>query len=83
MILVILTRNSKGDFMKKIICMMGLLALTSCSHMGCHKTGEQCNMHKKEQCSKCGSEKCEKCSKDHSQCPMDKAAAPAAEAPKK
>lgn len=66
-----------------MICMMGLLALTSCSHFGgCHKTGEQCDM-KKAACSKCGTEKCAKCEKDHSQCPMEKAAAPAAEAPKK
>lgn len=63
--------------MKKMICMVGLLALTSCSHFGgCHKTGHQCDM-KKAGCSKCGTEK------DNSQCPMEKAAAPAAEAPKK
>jgi hypothetical protein len=63
--------------MKKMICMMGLLALTSCSHMGgcCHKKAEQCDMHKKETCAKCGTEKCAKCEKDHAQCPMDKAAA--------
>ena len=73
--------------MKQMICMMGLLALTSCSHFGggcCQKSGgEQCEMHKKAACAKCGSEKCAKCDKDHSQCPMDKAAAPAADATKK
>jgi hypothetical protein len=69
--------------MKKIICMMGLLALTSCAHMGsCHKSAEQCDMHKKAQCAKCGSEKCAKCDKDHSQCPMDKTA-PATTTPEK
>lgn len=68
--------------MKKMICIMGLLALTSCGHWGssCHKTGEQCDMHKKEKCAKCGKENCSKCSKDHSQCPMDKMA-PAEAAP--
>jgi hypothetical protein len=53
--------------MKKLICMIGLVALTSCSHMGCcHKKCDQCDMHKKEQCAKG--------EKDHAQCPMEKAA---------
>ena len=69
--------------MKKIICLLGLLVLTSCAHNCCHKEG-QCDMHKKEKCAKCGSEKCSKCDKDHAQCPMEKAAdttAPAAATP--
>ena len=66
--------------MKKMICMMGLLALTSCSHWGCHKSAEQCAM-KKETCAKCGGETC-KC-KDPAQCPMNKEAAPAATTPVK
>jgi hypothetical protein len=49
----------------------------------CGKKAEQCDMHKKEKCAKCGSENCPKCEKDHSQCPMEKAAAPAATAPVK
>jgi len=70
--------------MKMMICMMGLLALTSCGHFGgCKNKSEQCAM-KKAACAKCGSENCTKCPKDPTQCPMEKAATPApAEAAKK
>ena len=72
--------------MKKMICMLGLVALTSCSHFGgscCAMKKEQCNMHQKEKCAKCGDETCAKCDKDHSQCPMDKAAPAPATTPVK
>lgn len=60
--------------MKKMICLLGLVALTSCSHFGCHGNKEQCDM-KKAACAKCGKEQC--AAKDPAQCPMAKEAAPA------
>lgn len=65
--------------MKKIICLVGLLALTtSCGHFGHCKQGEgkQCDMHKNADC------KCQK-GEMSKQCPMDKTAPAAPAAPAK
>jgi hypothetical protein len=57
--------------MKKIICLLGLIAITSCSHYGKSNCGSsQCSMKK---------EKCAECCNDKKQFTMDKMA-PATEA---
>lgn len=62
-----------------MICMLGLLALTSCGHFGtCSKDRGQCDLHKSTTCAQCGKENCTKCPKDHAQCPMSNTAAPEA-----
>ena len=60
--------------MSKMLCIIGLLVLSSCAnfgHNGCSnccskESGKQCDMHGKEQCAKCNMDKTAPAATDNS-----------------